>query len=130
VITGDLTAPKSNFRFTPESGLKSDIAPCPFRASNGLMHRSKQHRRSITSSARIRTCGGTVRRFTINSTVVDCYTGRSAGYAPFRFRPTYIPAHRYELSASRKRPAHEHQDSYEQVYFENVSDPIRPRHIV
>jgi hypothetical protein len=24
---GDLTAPKSNFRFTPESGLKSDIAP-------------------------------------------------------------------------------------------------------
>jgi hypothetical protein len=26
---GDLTAPKSNFRFTPESGLKSDIAPRP-----------------------------------------------------------------------------------------------------
>jgi hypothetical protein len=25
----DLTAPKSDFRFTPESGLKSDIAPCP-----------------------------------------------------------------------------------------------------
>src|SRR5258706_15462830 len=24
-----LTAPKSNFRFTPESGLRSDIAPCP-----------------------------------------------------------------------------------------------------
>jgi hypothetical protein len=24
-----LTAPKSNFRFTPESGLNSDIAPCP-----------------------------------------------------------------------------------------------------
>jgi hypothetical protein len=24
---GDLTAPKSNFGFTPESGLKSDIAP-------------------------------------------------------------------------------------------------------
>jgi hypothetical protein len=28
----DLTAPKSDFRFTPESGLKSDIAPCPFGA--------------------------------------------------------------------------------------------------
>jgi hypothetical protein len=23
------------FRFTPESGLMSDIAPCPFRAING-----------------------------------------------------------------------------------------------
>src|SRR6266403_4642677 len=29
-----LTAPKSNFRFTPESGLNSDIAPCP-AANNG-----------------------------------------------------------------------------------------------
>jgi hypothetical protein len=28
----DLTAPKSDFRFTPESGLKTDIAPCPFGA--------------------------------------------------------------------------------------------------
>ncbi len=25
----DLTAPKSDFRFTPENGLKSDIGPCP-----------------------------------------------------------------------------------------------------
>jgi len=25
----DLTAPKSNFRFAPENGLKSDIASCP-----------------------------------------------------------------------------------------------------
>jgi hypothetical protein len=38
----DLTAPKFDFRFTPESGLKSDISPCPFRANNGLMHRSKK----------------------------------------------------------------------------------------
>src|SRR5712671_2137181 len=36
-----LTAPKSDFRFTPESGLNSDIAPCPFRANNGLTRRSK-----------------------------------------------------------------------------------------
>jgi hypothetical protein len=28
----DLTAPKSDFRFTPESGLKSDITPFPFSA--------------------------------------------------------------------------------------------------
>jgi hypothetical protein len=25
----DLTTPKSDFRYTPESGLKTDIAPCP-----------------------------------------------------------------------------------------------------
>src|SRR5260370_1506785 len=31
----DLTAPKFDFRFTPESGLKSDIGPCPFRAMSG-----------------------------------------------------------------------------------------------
>jgi hypothetical protein len=30
----DLTAPKSNFRSSPESGLKSDIGPCPFRANS------------------------------------------------------------------------------------------------
>src|SRR5258708_5803892 len=36
-----LTAPKSNFRFTPESGLRSDIAPCPKSAINRLMRRSK-----------------------------------------------------------------------------------------
>ncbi len=32
-----LTAPKSNFRFTPESGLRSDIAPCPKSAN--IRHR-------------------------------------------------------------------------------------------
>src|SRR5467141_3928988 len=31
----DLTAPKTDFRFTPESGLKSDIAPCPKSANSG-----------------------------------------------------------------------------------------------
>src|SRR5216683_217497 len=35
----DLTPPKSDFRYTPESGLKTDIAPCPKSARNGLMHR-------------------------------------------------------------------------------------------
>jgi hypothetical protein len=34
----DLTAPKSDFRFTPENGLKSDITPCPKSATTGLMH--------------------------------------------------------------------------------------------
>ena len=31
----DLTAPKFDFRFTPESGLKSDIGPCPGCAKGG-----------------------------------------------------------------------------------------------
>jgi hypothetical protein len=30
----DLTAPKSDFRYTPESGLKTDIAPCPKSANS------------------------------------------------------------------------------------------------
>jgi hypothetical protein len=37
----DLAGPKSDFRFTPESGLKSDIATCPKSPNSGLMHRSK-----------------------------------------------------------------------------------------
>jgi hypothetical protein len=48
----DLTARKSNFRFTPESGLRADIAPCLFRAKNG----SRPY--SIISSARARSAGG------------------------------------------------------------------------
>ena len=36
----DLTAPKFDFRFTPENGLKSDISPCPKSATTRLMHRS------------------------------------------------------------------------------------------
>ncbi len=30
-----LTAPKSDFRYTPESGLKTDIVPCPKSANFG-----------------------------------------------------------------------------------------------
>src|SRR6266404_8853587 len=39
-VKADLTAQKSDFRFTPESRLKSDITPCPKSANNGLMHPS------------------------------------------------------------------------------------------
>src|SRR5262245_55586833 len=49
---------------------------------------------SITSSARARSVGGTsmpsalaVPRLMISSTFVDCCTGRSAGFSPFRIRP-------------------------------------------
>src|SRR6516162_4577187 len=49
---------------------------------------------SITSSARAERPGGTSRpsalavfRLSTNSNVVDCTTGRSAGFSPFRIRP-------------------------------------------
>src|SRR5262249_598499 len=50
---------------------------------------------SITSSARASSVGGTSRpsalavlRLMINSTLVACWTGRSAGFSPLRTRPT------------------------------------------
>ena len=61
----------------------------------GLMQRSKQHRHSITSSARNRNVSGIVRpsafavvRLTISSNLVGCSTGRSAGFAPCRILST------------------------------------------
>src|SRR5262249_48017507 len=49
---------------------------------------------SITSSARASSESGTVRpsvlaalRLIVNSTLVDCWTGRSAGFSPLRIRP-------------------------------------------
>jgi hypothetical protein len=49
---------------------------------------------SITSSARARIAGGTVRpsalavlRLTTSLKVVGCWTGRSAGFSPFRIFP-------------------------------------------
>src|SRR5215468_6963292 len=49
---------------------------------------------SITSSARARSMGGTsspsaraVGRLMMKSNLVDCTTGRSVGFSPFRMRP-------------------------------------------
>src|SRR5258705_12047354 len=39
----DLTAPKFDFRFTPESGLKSDISPCLFRAKSRSLPPTTRH---------------------------------------------------------------------------------------
>jgi hypothetical protein len=46
-----LRAPTSNFRFAPDSGLKSDIAPCPktFTLPDSLT-RSKQHHESTMNA--------------------------------------------------------------------------------
>src|SRR6266436_1962280 len=49
----DLTAPMSDFRFTPQSRLKPDIAGCPKSAMNG-----SRRAHSITSSAVARSAGG------------------------------------------------------------------------
>jgi hypothetical protein len=48
------------FRFAPESGHRDMQSACPFRATSGLMHRSKQLY-SITSSVRESSIGGMVR---------------------------------------------------------------------
>ena len=62
--------------FPPDSDQIADIAGGPFRAMNGLMHRSKQPLYSIDSSARPSSESGTVRpsafavlRLMINSTL-------------------------------------------------------------
>ena len=64
---------------------------------------------SITSSVRPISGSGTTRpralavlRLTISSTLVVCWTGKSAGFSPLRTRPVYTPACRY---APRALPA-------------------------
>ena len=81
-----LTAPKSNFRFTPESGLRSDIAPCPKSANLG----SRGHH-SITLSARTSSDDGTVNpsawavlRLIANWYFVRACAGRLAGFSPLK----------------------------------------------
>src|SRR5262245_8397171 len=57
---------------------------------------------SITSSAmasspgeRLRLNALAVLRLITNSNLLDCMTGRSAGFSPLRMRPVYTPAWRY-----------------------------------
>ena len=59
------------------------------------MLRTKQHSYSITSSAVVRSVGGTVRpsalavlRLMTVSYFVGAYTGKSAGFTPLRMRST------------------------------------------
>src|SRR6266702_8729581 len=92
-------------RFAAHHGLKSDIAPSPRSANSGLMHRSKQHLHSSTSSARASIVGGMVRpralavlRLMTSSNFVGCSTGRSAGLAPLRILSTKNAARRQAVT--------------------------------
>jgi hypothetical protein len=67
----------------------------PACVSHGLMHRSKLHPYSITSSARVSSVGGTmipsafaVFKLITSSNLVGCSTGRSAAFAPLRILST------------------------------------------
>src|SRR6516164_5981315 len=62
---------------------------------------------SITTSAPARSDGGTVSpsalaviRLMLNSNLVDCTTGRSAGFAPLRIWPALRPTRRYMSAIS------------------------------
>ena len=87
--------PASHFRSTPNNGHHPVGRLGPFCATKRLMHRSKQCRYSITSSARASSDGGTVSpsslavlRLITNSCLVGACTGMSAGFSPFRMRST------------------------------------------
>ena len=74
---------------TRQDGLNATLC-----ASNGHMQCSREHPYSITSSARASNGAGTSSpivlaawRLITSSNLVDCWTGRSAGLAPFRMRP-------------------------------------------
>ena len=91
----NLPAAVFDVRYAPNSDQilrRSEMTRC---AISRLMRRSKWHSYSITSSARVSSEGGTVRpsalavlRLMASSNLVGCVTGRSAGLAPPRMRPT------------------------------------------
>src|SRR5207247_10902662 len=70
------------------------------RAAEQRDERAPLH--SITSSAMASSPGGKLRpnalavlRLITNSNLLDCMTGKSAGFSPLRIRPVYTPAWRY-----------------------------------
>ncbi len=74
------------------------------RAAEKCDERTALQRRdhSITSSAMASSPGGKLRpnalavlRLITNSNLIDCMTGRSAGFSPLRIRPVYTPVWRY-----------------------------------
>ena len=86
----DMCAAKCRVRFTPESGHVRCNSACPLCANS---RHTPSH--SITSSARASSAGEIVRpsalaalRLMARSNLVGWTTGRSAGLAPLRMRPT------------------------------------------
>ena len=82
-------------RSTPGSRHQAERSACPLCATTGLMHRSKWHHYSITSSARASSVGGTmmpsafaVFKLITSSSLVGSSTGRSAGFAPLNILST------------------------------------------
>src|ERR1039458_4951737 len=106
---------RTNYR-----GLKSTVVRCysnsgqtlrrsemTLSAKSGLMHRSKQHLYSITSSARAISVGGTVTpivfavlRLITRLNLVGCSTGISAGFSPRKILSTNVAARRFSDGAS------------------------------
>src|ERR1035437_6818958 len=92
--------PKCTFvRCYSNSGQTPGRLDCPLSAKSGLMHCNKRKSYSITSSAICWRCSGTVRpsafavlRLITNSNLVDCTTGRSAGFSPLENSPNVNPS--------------------------------------
>ena len=87
-----LTAPKSNFCFTPESGLSRTSLEVRFVPQAA---HAPQQNYSITSSACASSVGGTVRpsafavlRLMTSSNFVGYSTGKSDGFSPLRILST------------------------------------------
>src|SRR6266446_8564386 len=86
---------------------KNEIASCgpdpersyAFRPASAKLAVGGDAAHSMTSSARARIDGGTVRpsasavlRLTISSILLGCRIGNSPGFSPARMRPVYCPA--------------------------------------
>jgi len=78
-------------RFPPDSDQIADITPRLRRAMNGLMHHSKKRPYSMTSSEIASTLAGmskpsalAVLRLITSGYLIDCITGKSAGFMPLR----------------------------------------------
>jgi hypothetical protein len=91
----DICSAKRHVRFTPESGHQFVSFACPLCANSGLMHRSKRHRYSITSSALASRLAGMVSpsalavlRLITSLNLVGAWTGKLAGFSPLRIRST------------------------------------------
>src|SRR5262245_30446759 len=85
---------RTRVRLAPDFGHVRQLSYWSRCAISGREQMQQLHRYSITSSARASTDGGTSRpsafavlRLMTSSTLVDCTTGRSAGFAPLRIWP-------------------------------------------